>query len=80
MTFKKDLGGRIDGLAEEMKKKERQKITPRLLENVGTIICKEDLGERDTVYCRKEATGSRLLIKGLKPDSDYLFSVPYINV
>lgn len=85
MTFKKDLEGRIEGLVEEMKEKERQKITPRLLARVAgrmsvPLFTIEDLGERDTVYCRKEATGPRSLIKGLRPDSDYLFSVPYINI
>lgn len=58
MTFKKDLGGRIDGLAEEMKKKERQKITPRLLENVGTIICNRRFGRKR--YCVLQERGHRV--------------------
>lgn len=68
MAFRKHLGGRLDTLVEEMKEK-RHTMTPRLTACVAgsrlvLLLAIEDLGERNAVYCRKEATGARSLMKG----------------
>lgn len=68
MAFRKHLGGRLDTLVEEMKEK-RHTMTPRLTAYVTgsrlvPLLAIEDLGERNAVYCRKEATGARSLMKG----------------
>lgn len=53
-------------------------MTPRLTARVAgrtlvPLLVIADLGEGDAVYSRREATG-------LRPDSDYLFRAPSINI
>lgn len=60
-------------------------MTPRLTACVAgrvlvPLLVMEDLGERDAVYCKEEATGPPALRRGLRPDLDYFFSVLHINI
>lgn len=62
-------GGKLDTLMEEMKEKKRHTMIPRLRACVAgrrlvSLLAIEDLGERNAVHCRKEATGARSLMKG----------------
>jgi len=82
MAFKKYLGAGADGLMEETKEKQRRKMTPRLMVGLAArrmvvpLFATEGLRERDAVCCRRGAPGPRTLMRGLRPDSGDLFSVP----